>query len=194
MRTDTFTWEGITCSITSPMRRQAIDEATYKRAIRRAYPEILEYEKSTLIVPLPQPPLVEGLPEAEQSRLKSLHQEKMATHRAKLMVIALEQPVGAAQSRAMNDVAYLLSRIPQIDGAVFSRGVDGVFPDDQVVLAMRDWLESERRPDKPEDSFWTYLIRRIEEFDAPLTDVSMKPPEHLTEAEKDDPLSSPDVE
>lgn len=183
MRSETISVGPITAVVRSRSRRTAILEAEYKQALREQYPSIADFEMAQLSIPMPSFPidstgaLTRPLTTAEQQAM-----EVYAAHTGRARV---QHELGAVYAEGMGTCVPLLARLVTVGGASFHVGDNGQLASTEVVKAFEDWLNDEG--DK--DSFWSVLAAMVARLDAPLTTVEQKPPDALTEAEKDDPLS-----
>lgn len=185
MRIETFTFDSITATVRSRNRRMVITEARYKQALRRAHPEIAEFEVALFQITPVRLPLgvdrAEDLPEARRAQYEAQYEANLA----RVGAIRNANRVGAEYAEAANRVSAYLCRVVSIDGAPFKLDGQGLFSDTDVDQACEAWLEE----DGTEEGFWKALVEAINRVDEPMTGPEAKPPETLTEAEKGNPLS-----
>lgn len=180
MRSVTVTVVGITAVVHSRTRRTPIVEAQYKQAIVKAHPEIGEYEQTWYEL---APPL-----DAVDStgRVKTnLTPEQAASFLAysrQLTAVQKTHAVGESYASQVRQFVPLLARITDLAGTAFDM-TPPQFLDSQVNAAFEDWLDETHEP------FWEAIDKAITQLDAPLTPVEQRPPETLTEEQRDNPLS-----
>ena len=189
MRTETFTADDITCTIRSRTGRTSIIEGQYTTALRSAFPSAEEYQVALYSIARPRPLDEDKVPtQAQQDRFDSL----MSDYTAKVSSLRIKHIVGARYADAIGTVAAILSRVTAISNAPFHLETNGLFSDASVVVALNHWLDFFDTTDTA--GFWSVIIAKLNELDSPQTGPELKPPQHLTEAETNDPLSEPQEE
>lgn len=177
MRSETITIDNVHITITSRTRRTAIIEAQYKQVLIEAHPEVIEYEsaqRALIRINLPIDVYGRVLPNLNPQQ-QLLWDEYI---KAKL-TLSSAHPLAAQYYEEINGFLPIASRMSDIKGTIFD-SVAGL-TNEQVLIAFDTWLD--------EAELWKEVMKAIVRLDTPLTDVTSKPPENLTEAEQADPLS-----
>lgn len=173
MFTQTFAHNGSTGAVRTRNRKTPITEALYKSYLREAYPDIQQSELAIVALPnLPDP-------------THPLHADQQAKYEAALAIATVQYELGFALLDPMQKFVALAARLIAAGGQ-YVIGDDGRMDKPTVLRAFEDYLN--------EADFWQAVETTVAELDKPITDVANRPPETLTEAERNDPLSSPPVE
>lgn len=181
MRSETVIVGETVAVVRSRTRRTAIIEAIYKKALVKAHPEIEAYEQAQYETITPDLP-VDGSGKIKID-LTPEQASVFARYTQRFSAVQQQHGVGASYAREVRDFVPLLARITELHGTTFDL-TPPQFVDEQVTAAFEDWL------DEAHKDFWDAVGTVIAQIDAPLTPVEQRPPETLTDEEKENFLSA----
>lgn len=191
MRTETFVYGSISCTVGSATRRVPIRIAQFKEAIRSAYPVIAVYESELLSLVAPKTlfSMPDEKPMTPEERLHFLEkrQQEYEVYWSKVVAVQNRFATGYQLAKYSDALCPMLARINDVSEAPFltNSHKHKDFTDEEVVTAFNGYLDE---GDEPE-SFWKALEGTIDRIDKPLVPVEDRKPEALTQEQREDPLS-----